>query len=72
MVLHDINQSLYFSDEIIAMKNGKIIAQGEPEKIITSELIQSVYGVNLTILAAEGKPFILPVAETEGVCLTKD
>lgn len=72
MVLHDINQSLYYSDEIIAMKNGKIIAQGEPEKIITSELIQAVYGVNLTISKAEGRPFILPVAETEGVCLTKD
>lgn len=28
MVLHDINQSLYYSDEIIAMKDGKIIAQG--------------------------------------------
>ena len=28
MVLHDINQSLYYSDEIVAMKGGKIIAQG--------------------------------------------
>lgn len=28
MVLHDINQSLYYSDEIVAMKDGRIIAQG--------------------------------------------
>jgi iron complex transport system ATP-binding protein len=61
MVLHDINQSLYYSDEIIAMKNGKIIAQGEPEKIITPELIRRVYDVELTISQADGKPFILPV-----------
>ncbi len=61
MVLHDINQSLYYSDEIIAMKDGGIIAQGEPEKIITSELVKSVYDVELQISAMNGKPFILPV-----------
>ena len=63
MVLHDINQSLYYSDEIIAMKDGKIIAQGEPEKIITPELIRRVYDVELTISQADEKPFILPVQE---------
>ncbi|MCM1271163.1 MAG: ABC transporter ATP-binding protein [Ruminococcus flavefaciens] len=63
MVLHDINQSLYYSDEIIAMKDGKIISQGEPEKIITPELIRRVYDVDLTISQADGKPFILPIQE---------
>ncbi len=61
MVLHDINQSLYYSDEIIAMKNGKICSQGEPRKIITSELIQEVYGIDLQISDLHGKPFVLPV-----------
>ena len=61
MVLHDINQSLYYSDEIIAMKNGKICSQGEPKKIITSELIQEVYGIDLQISDLHGKPFVLPV-----------
>ena len=61
MVLHDINQSLYYSDEIIAMKDGKICAQGETEKIITSALIREVYDVDLTISQADGKPFILPI-----------
>lgn len=30
MVLHDINQSLYYSDEIVAMQDGRIRAQGLP------------------------------------------
>lgn len=63
MVLHDMNQSLYYSDEIIAMKDGKIIAQGEPEKIITPELIRKVYDVDLAISMVDGKPFILPIQE---------
>ena len=61
MVLHDINQSLYYSDEIIAMKDGKIIAQGLPQEIITPELVQSVYDVQLSISSIEGKPFVIPV-----------
>lgn len=61
MVLHDMNQSLYYSDEIIAMKDGKILSQGAPEKIITSELIREIYGVDLKISEQDGKPFVLPV-----------
>lgn len=61
MVLHDINQSLYYSDEILAMKDGKIIAQGEPETIIDAKLVKDVYGVELDIGNMNGKPFILPV-----------
>lgn len=63
MVLHDINQSLYYSDEIIAMKDGKICAQGEPKKIITSELMKEVYGVDLQISQLDGKPFIMPIGK---------
>lgn len=61
MVLHDINQSLYYSDEIVAMKDGKIIAQGQPEEVITTKLVRDVYDVDLTIQHTDGKPFILPV-----------
>ncbi len=61
MILHDINQSLHYSDEIIAMKNGNILAQGNPEEIITSKLIQTVFDAELTMITENGKPFILPV-----------
>ena len=61
MVLHDINQSLYYSDEIVAMKGGKIIAQGVPECILTGTLVKEVYDVDLTIQSVDGKPFVIPV-----------
>ena len=51
MVLHDI----------VAMKDGRITAQGKPEEIITSELIKNVYDVELGISAVNGRPFVLPV-----------
>ena len=61
MVLHDINQSLYYSDEIVAMKDGKMIVHGLPEEILTSELVKEVYDVELDIRSVDGKPFVIPV-----------
>ena len=61
MILHDINQALYYSDEIIAMKEGKIIAQGIPKEMITSDLVREVYDVELQISQVAGKPFVIPV-----------
>lgn len=61
MVLHDINQSLYYSDEIVAMKDGRLIAQGNPEEILTEDLVHNVYGVDLRITELDGKPFVIPV-----------
>ena len=59
MVLHDINQALYYSDEIAAMRDGQIAAKGKLDEIITSELINKVYGVNLDVEIHNNKPFVI-------------
>lgn len=46
MVLHDINQAIRYSDHIILMKAGQIMAEGAPRAVITKEVIKKVYGVN--------------------------
>lgn len=61
MVLHDINQSLHYSDEIVAMSDGQVCAHGLPEEIVTPQLIRRVYDVNLAIRPVDGKPFVIPV-----------
>ena len=45
MVVHDLNMALHYSDRIILMNNGTVSAQGTPEVVLTSENIQTVYGV---------------------------
>ena len=35
MVLHDINQALSYSDNIIVMKNGELISAGKAEEVIS-------------------------------------
>jgi len=49
MVLHDINQAMQFSDHLIAMKDGKVMAQGKPDAMMTEELIKEIYGIDVMI-----------------------
>lgn len=49
MVLHDINQAIRYSDRIIVMKDGRIHKTGKPQEIITEQLMQEVYGVQVSI-----------------------
>lgn len=50
MVLHDINHAARFSHEIIAMKQGKIIADGTPAEVISTEVLRSVFNVEAKVL----------------------
>ncbi len=45
MVLHDINQAIKYSDNIVIMKDGKIIEEGKPENVINEKTIKTVYNV---------------------------
>ena len=61
MVLHDINQSIYFSDKIIGLAGGKVIVEGEPEEVITEESIHELYGIDLKVARVDGRKFVLTV-----------
>ncbi|QWC00752.1 ABC transporter ATP-binding protein [Mycoplasmatota bacterium] len=50
MVLHDINQAAYFSDYVIAIKEGKVIKSGLGEDVITKEIIKDVFQVDVEIM----------------------
>lgn len=58
MVLHDMNQAMRYSTEVIALKAGKSIAQGAPESVISEALLKELYGVDLDIVEVKGKPFV--------------
>ncbi len=62
MVLHDINQAIRYSDTIMVMKDGKLIKKGTPEQVVTSELIQEIYGVQAIVkMDEESGLYILPL-----------
>lgn len=59
VVIHDINFVSYYSDHIIALKEGKIIAQGSTDEIIRPEVLKEIYDIEMTIKEIDGKRFCL-------------
>lgn len=56
MVLHDINQALHTSDDVLVMKAGAVVAFGRAEAVIDRTLIRKVYGVDTEALVnSDGK-----------------
>lgn len=66
MVLHDINQAIQFSDNVIIMKDGKICYAGDAEHGITKERLQEVYGIQAAIHWSEENQcsYIVPIIDT--------
>ncbi|EAD6992719.1 ABC transporter ATP-binding protein [Listeria monocytogenes] len=66
MILHDLNQALTYSDYLIVMKNGEVVAKGEPGELLTTELIAETYGVVAEVLSdAETGKYIVPQRRKE-------
>lgn len=49
MVLHDINQAIQYSDELIILKSGKVRYIGDVEHGITKENLSIIYGIDVVI-----------------------
>ena len=59
MVLHDINQSIEYSDTIVGMMHGKIEFQGRAKEVLTAEEISKIYNTKLRIVDIEDKKYVL-------------
>jgi iron complex transport system ATP-binding protein len=60
-IFHEINLAIEYCDELVFMMNGRVVAQGSSETIVTSDLIREVYGVDLPIVyhPESGRPAVL-------------
>lgn len=65
-VLHDLNQACRYATHLIALKEGKIVAEGAPGEIVTAELIEQVYGLKCLIIEdpVAGTPLVVPLGRS--------
>lgn len=61
-VLHDLNQAAAFSDEIVLMRAGRIVAQGSPEAMIDPRHLLETFGVRMLRVThpQTGAPMCVP------------
>lgn len=55
LVIHDINIAAAYSDRIIAMKDGRIIADGTPADIMCTEVLRDVYDMDMQVTQVAGR-----------------
>lgn len=62
IVLHDLNLAFRYADHIIAMKSGRIVAQGAPRDIVDAELVGDVFGLDCVVMPDPfgGAPMVVP------------
>lgn len=69
-VLHDLNLAVMAADEIVALKEGRVIAAGPPAAVVTDQLISTLYGVSAAIGGVPSGPFLLPQTARRGLPAT--
>ncbi|RJL08203.1 ABC transporter ATP-binding protein [Paracoccus siganidrum] len=59
MVVHEINYAAAWADHIIAMKDGRIAAEGPPEAVLTEAVLSGLYDTPVSIGSHLGRPLVL-------------
>jgi iron complex transport system ATP-binding protein len=50
MVLHDLNLAARYADHLVAMRDGRIVAQGAPREVLTTDLLFDVFGLRAAVV----------------------
>jgi iron complex transport system ATP-binding protein len=63
IVLHDLNLAARYADQLVAMKGGRVVAEGAPARVVTEELVQTVFGLESRVIPdpVSGTPMVVPV-----------
>ncbi|NUR88406.1 MAG: ABC transporter ATP-binding protein [Nonomuraea sp.] len=63
-VLHDLNQACRYATHLIVMREGRIVAEGDPSEIVTPALVEEVFELRCEIIPCpqSGTPLIIPEA----------
>ena len=60
MNLHDPNMALLFSDSVLLLNSGAVVAQGRPLEVITRQNLFQVYGLEVEFVSENGYRVICP------------
>jgi iron complex transport system ATP-binding protein len=62
-VMHDLNLSAMFADQIVLLQQGQVLAQGCPDDVLTDTILSRAYGCGVRVNAAPQRgPWLVPQA----------
>jgi ABC-type cobalamin/Fe3+-siderophores transport system ATPase subunit len=64
-VLHDLNLAFRYADHLIAMKDGRVVAEGAPADIVDADLVLDVFGLHALVIPdpVTGDPMVVPLEQ---------
>lgn len=63
LVLHDLNHAARYSHHLVAIEQGRVVATGTPEEVITEELVKEVFELACRVVPdpVSGTPMVVPI-----------
>jgi ABC-type cobalamin/Fe3+-siderophores transport system ATPase subunit len=63
-VLHDLNAAAAYSDQMVWLRDGRVVARGTPADLLNADLVRRTFDVEATVLTEPrtGRPVFLPFA----------
>ncbi|MFJ3145157.1 ABC transporter ATP-binding protein [Streptomyces halstedii] len=63
-VLHDLNHAARYATHLIAMRDGRIVAEGTPREVVTAALVEEVFDLPCQVVPdpVTGTPMVIPLA----------
>jgi len=63
LVLHDLNLASRYTDHLVALRDGRLVAQGPPRDVVTPELVTEVFGLRAQVVPdpVSGTPLVVPI-----------
>ena len=66
VALHDLALASRFARHVLVVSDGRLVASGAPEQVLTAKRLASVFGVASASVEHDGRRLILPVGLTPG------
>ncbi len=62
VVLHELHLAFRYATHLVVMHEGAVVAQGSPERVVTAELVERVYGVECLVVPdpVTARPMVIP------------
>jgi iron complex transport system ATP-binding protein len=63
LVLHDLNLACRYAHQLVAMRDGAIVAAGPPGEVVTADTVRAVFGLECVVIddPVSGTPLVVPV-----------
>lgn len=63
MVLHDLSLAARYSDRLVVLHEGRVLADGEPWDVLTPDVLAEAFGLSALVISdpASGRPLVVPL-----------